>query len=130
MKGKLWYLLAVFVVAMLVTACSVSAGAEGNELSLEQFLTWLLSPAAIGIALSVIIEKVPFVKKYFDTIIDPDWKRFTVLGFCLAVPLLALGVGALLDYFTLTGDSVFHALAVGWDAFATSQVVHAFIRDK
>jgi len=128
MKRRLLYAVVMLVLTIPLVACQVSA-AESDGLSLEQALTWLFSPAAIGITLSVILEKVPFAKKYFDKITDRDWKRLAVLGFCMVVPVLALGVGSLLDYFELTADTVFNALAVGWDAFATSQVIHAFIRE-
>lgn len=127
-KKRIPWLLFLLIVSLLLAACQV--GASGADAKLTDFLDALWKPAVIGLALSVILEKVPFVKKYFDKIKDPDWKRLAVMGFCMALPLFGLGLGTAIDYYEFNADTLFKALAIGWDAFATATLMHTFVRDK
>lgn len=124
---KLGRIIFVLLVALALTACQASLSEEGG---LESFLTWLGTSVGVGIALSVVLEKVPLVKRYFDLIQDMEWKRLAVLGFCLALPLLLGGVmrSLLFDY-ELDADEIFMLLANGWDAFAAATITHVFVKE-
>lgn len=127
-KKRVPGLLILLIVVLLLAACQV--GASGADATLTDFLDALWKPAVIGLALSIILEKVPFVKKYFDKITDPDWKRLAVMGFCMVLPLFGLGLGTAIKYYEFNVDTLFKALAIGWDAFATATIVHTFVREK
>lgn len=128
MKKRILVLSLLLVFTALLTSCEVAA--SDADPTLGKFLDSLAKPAIIGIILSAVLEKAPFAKKYFDKITDKDVKRLVVLGFCVAVPLIGLAIGTAVDYYELTAETLFAALACGWNAFATATVTHTFIRDR
>lgn len=122
--GRIAFML---LVTLALTACQASLSEEGG---LESFLTWLGTSVGVGIALSVILEKVPLVRRYFDLIQDMEWKRLIVLAICLALPLLFGGLArSLLFGYKLNADRIFMLLANGWDAFAAATITHIFVRE-
>ena len=121
-------LLPILVLLMALTGCQ--ALAQGEEVTPEDFLKYLLTGPFIGAVISVGLEKFPFAKRLFDKIEDLEWKRMVVLVLCLILPTLSLVVGYQLGYFDITDITVFNVLAAAWEAFTTSTVLHGFIREK
>jgi len=116
------------VLLMALTGCQ--ALAQGEEVTPEDFLKYLLTGPGIGLVISVGLEKLPFAKRLFDKIPDLEWKRMAVLGLSVVLPTAALLVGWQLGYFEITDITVFNVLAAAWEAFTTSTVLHGFIREK
>ena len=123
MKQLLVVVLVFTVIAL--TGCQALAL---EEPSLEAFLKYLGTSAGIGVALSVVLEKLPFVKRYFDRIQDLELKRLTVMAFCLVLPISVLAMSAYLGYTAMTPDTLFAPIQAGFAAFTVSQITHGLIR--
>jgi len=130
MKSYSRLLLVLIVVMLTLALTSCQALAQGEEVTLENFLKAMLTGPVIGVAISVALEKIPFAKRLFDQIEDLEWKRLTVLGLCILFPAFALVVGWQLNYFEFNEITVFNVLTAAWEAFTTSTVLHGFIREK
>jgi len=127
MKTKrLLVMLVLVITAIALTGCQGLALEE--PITLEVFLKYLGTSAGIGVALAVVLEKLPFVKRYFDQIQDLEWKRLTVMAFCLVLPIAVLALSAYLGYTAMTPDTLFAAVQAGFAAFTVSQITHGLIR--
>lgn len=125
-KRGLIILVLVIVASLVLTGCQ--ALAQGEDLTLEHLLKYLITGPGIGMALAVFLEKFPFAQRLFDKIKDYEWRRMTVLGLCVIFPGLALAIGWQMGYFDLSELTVFTILKSAWEAYTTSSVVHGFIR--
>ena len=121
-------LLPALILLAALTGCQ--AFAQGEEVTPEDFLKYLLTGPGIGVVISVGLEKLPFAKRLFDKVQDLEWKRTIVLGLCVVLPAISLVTGWQLGYFNLDEITVFSVLAAAWEAFTTSTVLHGFIREK
>lgn len=95
--------------------------------TLSAFLVWAATSAGAGVVLAWLIEYVPFVGVWVQTLAY-EWKRVVVLAICLALPLVALALSVQLGYSSPTPDAVFASLSAGFVAYASSQVTHGVIR--
>jgi len=127
-RTKLILILVITLLTLLLAGCQ--ALAQGEEVTLENFLKAMLTGPVIGVAISVALEKIPFAKRLFNQIQDLEWKRMVVLALCILFPALSLIVGWQLGYFDLNEVTVFNVLTAAWEAFTTSTVLHGFIREK
>lgn len=125
---RLLILVILALLFVMLTGCQ--ALAQGEELTLEDFLKAMMTGPFIGAAISVALEKIPFAKRLFDKIQDLEWKRMVVLGLCVLFPGLALVISWQLGYSDLNEITVFNVLTAAWEAFTTSTVLHGFIREK
>jgi hypothetical protein len=76
---------------------------------------------ALGIGLSYLVEAWP----KFETL-SAMQKRFTIMGICVGVPLLALGLAWLTGCNAQpSGEDVWQAVLAGSLAFGASQWAHA-----
>lgn len=121
-------LVAVLLVITAIALTGCQALALEEPISLGIFLKYLGTSAGIGVALSVVLEQFPFVKRYFDQIQDLELKRLVVLAFCVALPLAVLGLSTYLGYSMITPDTLFAAVQAGFAAFTISQITHGLIR--
>lgn len=120
-------LLVIFAILSLLlvmlTACyPASAQAEAPG-TLSELLERLLTSAGIGAVIYFVLEDFPYVADEFDKL-DSKAKRLTVFVLCFVVPGVALAVGVWRGYYTLTDDTIFQALAAGFEAFSLSQIAH------
>ena len=87
-----------------------------------------LIAGVIGAAWSVIVEFIPTWKD-----LPFEKKRWVMLGLCVAVPVIALYLGAyafMCVGMVVTAESLGLAIAQGAAAFAASQVMHLWIRKQ
>lgn len=80
-----------------------------------------VAAAVFGVGLSYLVDLWP----KFETL-SPKAKRFTVMGICVALPLLALGFAWLTGCNAQpSGEDVWQAVLAGALAFGASQFSHA-----
>jgi len=96
---------------------------------LIDFLQYLLTPAGIGAVIYFGLEYLPHVKGWFEGLVSEN-KRLLVFALSLVLPLIGLSVGTALGYYVLDADAVYHALKVGIEAFAASQLAHTMSLGK
>lgn len=94
--------------------------------NLVDFLKYLLTPAGTGVAVYFAVNKLPYVKAWFNSLLS-DTKRSVVFLLSLAVPLVGMGVGMYFGYFPVNEDTVYTALKVGIEAFAASTLLHGVV---
>jgi len=118
----------VFVTLTLLlvalAACyPASAQADAPD-TLSGFLGHLLTSAGIGAAIYFVLEDFPYVADEFDKL-ESRAKRLTVFVLSFVIPGAALAVGVWRGYYAVTDDTIFQALAAGFEAFSLSQIAHA-----
>jgi hypothetical protein len=111
------------VLAMLTGCYPVVAAQEEAPGTLQGFLGRLLGSTGIGAFIYFVLEDLPYLSDWFDAC-DSKLKRLIVLLASFAVPLAALSIGVWRGYYFFTDDSVFQALAAGFEAFTVSQIIH------
>ena len=93
---------------------------------LIDFLKYLLTPAGTGVAVYFAVNILPYVKSWFNALLS-DTKRLVVLLLSLALPLVGMGIGMHFGYFPVSENTVYTALKVGIEAFATSTLLHGVV---
>lgn len=91
----------------------------------QQFLLYLREPsgvtAAVGIVMAIIAEYQPTFQS-----LQPKFKRLWFFGLCMAVPIIAAIITAIIGYCTVCdwNELFWPALVAGATAFAAGQVAH------
>jgi hypothetical protein len=123
MKRLLVFAVLALLLAALTACYPVSTQADAPD-TLSEFLGHLLTSAGIGAVIYFVLEDFPYVADEFDKL-DSKAKRLTVFVLSFVVPGVALAVGVWRGYYVLTDDTIFQALAAGFEAFTLSQIAHA-----
>jgi len=80
-----------------------------------------VAAAVFGVGLSYLLDVWPGFEA-----LSPKAKRFTVMGICVAVPLLALGLAWITGCAARpSGEDLWQAVLAGFLAFGASQFAHA-----
>ena len=91
---------------------------------LKTFLLTMLGSTGIGAAIYFIFDKAPYVDEWFAAL-SRKRKRAIVMLTSLDLPMLAAALCVVFGYLAPTEDLVFLALAAGFEAYLTSQLIQA-----
>lgn len=91
---------------------------------LRTFLLTMLGSTGVGAATYFVFENVPLVDEWFASL-SRKQKRAMVMLTSLVLPVLAAALGVAFGYLVPTEDLAFLALAAGFEAYLTSQLVQA-----
>lgn len=98
-----------------------------SDMTLTAFLAFLLTGPGVAVVLSAIMEYVPFVRDWADSL-SYNAKRLMVMVVCLTVPLLAAWLLVYLGQALNTAETWFRAAAAGWLGYVASQTAHLVVR--
>lgn len=97
------------------------------DITLVQFLVWLISGPGVGVATNWLVEYIPGLKRWLDTL-DYEWRRGFYMVVSLVIPLVATGGMVWLDQAEPTPETWFKALAAGALGYMTNQATYLLRR--
>ena len=89
----------------------------------DWILKFVLTPGGAGGILYFVLEKVPYIDKWFAGLASKA-KRLVTMGLSIAIPLAFTGVAIGFGYLSVNEDTFFMAFQLGFVVYLGSQVLH------